>query len=683
MKKYLGLLLALILAFAVFSAWADETYTGTAKGFGGDVTVVLTCKDGIITDVSVTGEMETKEFGGAALPQLATQILEKQGADIDGVAGASVTSAAVRDAAALALREAAGNADAEPVTVADGVYTGTAMGFMSEVTTDVTLKDGKIEDIAVTSIADTGMIGNTAAAMLADEIVRTQSLAVDSITGATVTSGGVLIAVANALESAGADILAYKNVPVEKRAAITEEKQADVVVIGAGIAGITAAITAAENGADVILLEKQGVFGGSTTRSEGMIMGAGTDFQAENGVEDSADAMFADMMAVYNDEPTLDVNLLRKTVDESGPMINWYLNHGVQFEHLEAISAIPPRHIRRSHVSYGAGDGLMEKMVAAAQSNDKITILMKTPAIALIQENGAVVGVKATNTYGDDITIHAANTILCAGSYGGNMDLLAELNPNITAISYTGSGDGDGWTLAKEAGAKMIDIGYMAGSYMYFPYGYWDGAAVLPGSPTQAYFNTIQVDSKGTRLVNEDAFTFDYGDPLFDNGDQFGWSIVGKAFDEAHPELYLEGLDDRFTVNGKEYCITYKADTLDELAELTGMDASTLKATVERYNASCDAGVDEEFGKDPQYMERVDAPYVAYMLTAVVSDGYSGCAINEKAQVLDEEGNAIPGFYAAGACALPQIIGNRYFGCGSLIMTSGVFGHIAGEQAAK
>lgn len=658
-----------------------KQYTASAKGFGGDVSATLTYEGGKITEVALTGDQETEAIGGAALDTLKEQVIAAQSADIDGVSGATVTSNAVKNAVADCIAQATGKT-AEPASVADGVYTGTAQGFMSEVKVQVTIKDAKIADIKVTDIADTSMIGNTAAAQLVQDIVAAQSLAVDAVSGATVTSNGVFSAVSAALKEAGADNKTF-NAAVEKRAPQTTELTTQVVVIGGGIAGFSAAIEAAEQGAEVILLEKAGVFGGSTTRSEGFVMGAGTDFQKQHGVEDSAEAIYNDMYELYQDEPTLSTTLLKKTVDESGELIDWLVDHGVNFVELEAISPIAPRNVRRSHVSENSGDGLMEAVVAAAQKNSNITIMMNTAATEILKEGDNVVGVKATNNYDDDITIHAGATILCAGSYGGNSEMIAKLNPNIIPIDETGCGDGDGWTLAENAGADMIPIGYAACSYMYYPYGYWNGAATLPGSPTSAYFNVLQVNSAGKRLVNEDAFTFDFGDPLYDSGDTFGWAIAGGEFDAAHPELYAEGLDDTYTVNGKDYCLTYKADTIEELAELTGMDAATLKATIERYNASCDAGVDEEFGKDPQYMERIGAPYVAYMLTPLISDGYSGCRINENAQVLDTNGQPIEGFYAAGACALPQIIGNRYFGCGSLIMTCGVYGRTAGEQAAK
>lgn len=695
MKKHeqIKLVSALVLAAAiclsgcaspsqsVSSSVAAKQYSATAKGFGGDVCATLTFEENKITEVLLTGDQETESIGGAALETLKEQVIATQSAEIDGVSGATLTSNAVKEAVAECIAQASGKT-AAPANVTDGVYTGTAMGFKGNVTVEVTVKDQKIKEINVTDIQDTYMIGQAAATQLVQQIVESQSLSVDSISGATVTSGAVFSAVSAALKEAGADSKTF-NGSVEKRAPQTTELTTQVVVIGAGMAGISAAIEAAEQGADIILLEKSGVFSGSTTRSEGFVMGAGTSIQEEYGVEDSADAMYEDMYELYQQETTLDTTLLRKSVDESAELIDWLVDHGVNFVDLEAISNIAPRDVRRAHVSENKGDGLTEALVAALDKNDKITVYMNTPATEIIVENNAVIGVKATNQFGDDITIHAGATILCAGSYGANQEMVSKLNSSLVPVTYTGCGDGDGWTLAENAGAKMMTIGYMASNYTYCPYNFLRADLYLPGSPCLACYDVIQTDTTGNRLVNEDAFTFDFGDALYNSGDPFGWAIGGEAFNEKYPDLYTAGEGQTLTINGKEYQQVYKADTLEELAELTGMDVDTLKATVERYNASCDAGVDEEFGKDPQYMVRVDGSYYAYIMPLMTSDGYSGCCINENAQVLDANDQPIEGFYAAGACALPQIIGNRYFGCGSLLMTCGVYGRTAGEQAAN
>lgn len=684
-KKFVSILLMTSLLSGSVAAVAESTVEGTAKGFGGEIAAKVTLDGEKITGVELTGDQETPSIGGAALETLAEQILAAQGTEIDGVAGATVTTNAVKEAVDSCIAQATG-AVAEEKIATDGTYEGSAMGFLSEIKVEVTMKDNAIADIKVVENNDTGMIGVAAAEKLVANIVEHQSLAVDAIGGATVSSNAVFSAVTQALEAAGADVAAIKRAPVELRDAQTTEMDTQVVVIGAGMAGFAAAMEAAEAGKDVILLERSGVYSSSTTRSEGMVMAAGSNFQKENGVvgeEADPEDMYNDMYELYAKESTLNTELLRKTVNESASLVNWLEDHGVIFEGVHAISALEPRNDRRSHLSWKKGDGFMEKLVEAAEKIDNLTIYLNTKATELVMDNGAVVGVKATNEYGDDITINAKATILCTGSYGANVEMVKELNPTLEPLAYTGWGDGDGYVMAENVGAQMMQIGYMAGNFIYAPSGTCDLTQPYPGSPTLPLFNIIQVNMEGKRLINEDAFTFDYGDLMYDSNAPIGWAIVGAKYLEQYPAHYEDGKDTVRTVAGKDYYMAYQADTIEELAEMTGMDAETLKATIERYNASCDAGVDEEFGKDPQYMERVDAPYTALMLSYTTSDGFSGCVINENAQVLDTQGNVIPGFYAAGTCAMPELIGNRYYGCGSIIMTCGVFGRTAGAHAAS
>lgn len=656
------------------------TYEASAQGYGGKVTVTLTCDANKVTDVKIAGFDETESVGGAALEELAEQVKAVGNAEIDGVAGATVTSNAVRQAVRECLAEAAGES-LETGAVADGTYTGKAAGYKSEIAVDVTIKDGAIADVKVASIDDTGMIGNAAVELLAEAVTETGSLGVDAVAGATVTSNGFFAAVTNAIEAAGGSAADFRNIPVEKRAAETVTLDTDIVVIGAGIAGLTTAIEAAEAGAKVLVLEKEGVFSGSTTRSEGFVMGAGTEVQKEHGVEDTAEDFYNDMYELYHDEPELDTDLLRIVADNSADNIKFLVDHGVVFEHLEAINpGMHPRNDERAHISWKNGDGLMEKVVEAAKANENISIFMNTKATEIIREGNKVIGVKATNQYGDEITVNAGATVLCAGSYGASDELMKKLNSRLVVNVAYNCGDGDGWYLAEGAGAKMIPIGFAAGAFMFQGLSWTDSA---PGHPVYPVYNVCNVSSEGKRLVNEDAFTFDFGDALYDSdGDAYGWAIAGKSQTDARPDFYEAGKDKTYTGYGKTMNLAYTADTLDELAEMTGMDAEILKATIERYNASCDAGKDEEFGKAPEYMERIEAPYTALLLADNVSDGYSGCKINDKAQVIDATTEQpIEGFYAAGGCALAQVIGNRYYGCGSLIMTCGVYGRIAAQNA--
>ncbi|MDO5456704.1 MAG: FMN-binding protein, partial [Eubacteriales bacterium] len=246
----------------VAGAYTPGTYTASADGFGGpvDVTVQIGSNGGI-TDVTITGDKETPDIGGAAIPVLKKAILTNQSADIDGVSGATFTSDAVKTAAAAALAQA-GGAEVETGPKAEGgnlfipgTYTETATGFGGEISVTTTVSESKIEDVKIEGDHETENIGTFAVEMLPERILAAQSPNVDALTGATVTSNAILSAFKKTLTDAGADLNAFP--AAEDKSGVLkkyEELETDIVIIGAGGAGMTAAINATQQGKDVILL---------------------------------------------------------------------------------------------------------------------------------------------------------------------------------------------------------------------------------------------------------------------------------------------------------------------------------------------------------------------------------------------------------------------------------------------
>ena len=274
MKKILSLVLAamLVCASACAYAYTPGTYEATAKGFGGDVKVTVTVDEEKITAVTAEGASETTGIGSNAIEQLPAKIVEAGSADVDGVAGATITSGAVKEAAAAAIA-AAGGAAVEETAIAftPGTYTGTAQGYNGVVELAVTFTENAIEAIEVVSHKETEHVGDVAFGILPEEIIAFTSTGVDVVSGATVTSNAILSAVQNAAEQAGCDAAALrkgaKEFAYEPQAAI--EDTYDVVVVGAGGAGMAAGAAAAQNGATVIVLEANVEMGGNTLVSGG------------------------------------------------------------------------------------------------------------------------------------------------------------------------------------------------------------------------------------------------------------------------------------------------------------------------------------------------------------------------------------------------------------------------------
>ena len=273
MKKTAAAILSLLLMTGAVAGMADGAYTpGTyrqsAKGMGGDVVVDVTFDADAMTAIDVVSQNETAGLGDVALTSVAQAMLDAQSADVDGVAGATVSSTALKQAVSQAIAEASGKEQAAAHFV-PGAYTTTAQGNNGAVTVETTFSEDKIEKIEVVNHYESqGVCEKALFTELPQAILDEQSLAVDTIAGATVASNALISAVRQAAEQAGCDVSALMNAP-EKKAPETTEYTADVIIVGAGGAGLSAAVAATDEGASVILIEKEGYVGGNTLVSGG------------------------------------------------------------------------------------------------------------------------------------------------------------------------------------------------------------------------------------------------------------------------------------------------------------------------------------------------------------------------------------------------------------------------------
>ena len=278
-RKYLGLLGAAVLTAATVcsvQAYTPGTYTGEADGFGGSVIVDITVDEASVTEVSITGDSETPEVGGAALEELASQILAAGSAEIDGVAGATLTTDGVKTAAAIAFGAAAGEEGeaAEEAPAADassvsGTFAGSSVGMQGPVTVTLTVENGTIAAAELTECSETPAVCSVAMERIPAQIVEYQTTEVDTVTGATLCSNAIMRAANAAAKEAGLDLEALAANAYHAQPGEDEVYDTDIVVVGAGGAGFSAAITAAQEGASVIMLEKSSVCGGNTLMQGG------------------------------------------------------------------------------------------------------------------------------------------------------------------------------------------------------------------------------------------------------------------------------------------------------------------------------------------------------------------------------------------------------------------------------
>ncbi|MDF7639835.1 FAD-dependent oxidoreductase [Lactobacillus sp. ESL0791] len=665
-------------------------YIETTKGFGGDMKIEVSISDNHIADVKVLANKETKEVGGKAIGKLESEFVKANSDEVDAISGCSYTSAAMKEAVKLALLEAQGKSMRTQLNLKNGTYQATANSFEDDqgintgrgkMTLQTQITDNQITDIKILHQTDTPVIGGAAYPILADRVIKNQSLDIDAVSGATVSSQAFMTSIKSCIEQAGSkdDVMILQKKSIAKPEPQDKKYSTDIVVIGAGMAGLTAAIEARDHGANVILVEKNEVLSSSTTRSAGYVLGADTKMQKLQGIEDTTDKLFSDIYSCYKDEKELDVGLLKKLTKDSTSLNEFLIKNGVNFVDLVNVSPKEPRATRRNHVSINEGSGLSEALIKSAK-NKGVKVLMSTQVTDLIKEENNIIGVKATNTNGDTIVIKAKATINCAGSYSGNLELMHKLNPRTKHAEYvSGGGNGDAYYLTKKAGGDIVNVPYPQIVYYFYSPTWKSAPAALPASPTSGIPDILLVNKDGKRVVSEDDFCFEFVKKIWEGNYDEGYCVVGQAFADKYPETIKVALSTKVSVSGLPF--GYKENSIEKLAKDVQISSETLKATVKRYNELCDQHEDTDFHKDPDSMVKITAPYYVLRLPEIVSDGYTGARINENAQVINPEGEPIPGFYAAGSCADGQVTGVNYFGCGTSLLTCGVFGRAAARDA--
>ena len=676
MKKILAMVLALCMMLpAMALAQTPGTYTAEAKGFSSDVKVTVTLTETGIADVTLDVSGETPAIGGAAADALKAAILEKQSAEFDAVAGATVTSNAVKAALQKCLDEAAGVA-AWDGTYTPGTYTATAKGKIADITVEVTFTENAIADVKVVAHNETLGLGygvSTAPIdMFPGQIVENQTLAVDAVTNATVTGNAILAAVADAVKQAGGDAEVLKT--AEAKVAGEEiVYDVEVVVVGAGAAGLSAALAAQEMNANVLVLEKGGITGGSTVRSGGKILAAGTPWQEKQGYTDSAEMMYEYLMSFDRDD-IMNEELVMTFSKGSAENLQWLEDRGVQVQDVEYIhSALTPWRVHNTMGGGGQTSGHGGQITAPLTNRYEGNggkIVYNCRATELIaNEAGTVVGVKAVMTDGTPVTVNAKSVILATGGYAKNEEMLDKYEdflPNNLYGTVPNTCVGDGLVMATAIGAKNFDAPGL--QLVYVSYDCYCGINEESG---------LIVSEDGLRVVDEYTYQSHVATALADAKSTCGYYIAAKKGGyavEPYPMI--------------QWGVTMEhvphAATIGELAEKIGVDKAALEATVARYNELCAKGVDEDFGKPAQYMIPVEGDeYYAFRMTPGTSVTFGGLEIDVNARVLDTNNQPIPGLYAAGEVAFTGLFDAEYPCCGMAIGSAVYYGRIAAESAVE
>lgn len=558
-----------------------------------------------------------------------------------------------------------------------GVYTAAAKGLGGDVTVEVTVTENEITDVKVTSHKETPGIGDLPIEQIPAKIVETQSLAVDTVAGATITSEAILAAVIDCLTQAGADVEALKNVKAESKKAEDVTLEADVIVIGAGGAGLAAAVTANQAGASVIVVEKMPKIGGNTILAGGALNAVDEGSETAKANDDSVEKHY--QQTFEGGDKQGDPELVRTLVTNAWDGVEWLKGMGMEFK--PGVFTVLGGMWPRAHKPVEpVGTGFFKTYSAYIESHDKIEVLLNTTATELIVEDGKVTGVIATGETGNTITLKAAKgVVLATGGFSANVELRQKYNTtwenldaSIKTTNHPGA-TGDGIAMLEKVKAQMVQME----NIQLLPMGDPETGS-LSGNIEMGVENRIFVNDEGNRFVDEGARRDVMTAALFKQPNAHMWVILDSHdyptgdeknnFNESMNELIAAGR-------------AFKGETLEELAAEIGADPANLVAAVEEFNKHVDDKSADSFGRT-LYNQKIDkGPFYAGARVPTVHHTMGGVKINTSAQVIDVDGNVVPGLYAAGEVT-GGIHGTNRLG-GNALTDTVVFGRIAGASAAE
>ena len=596
---------------------------------------------------------------------------------------------------------------------ADGVsgdFTGTAQGLGGDVTVTLTLKDGKIVGCTATGDKETEGIGSKVIDSFPAIVAESGSIAVDAISGATVTSNAFVAAAEAALTEAGLNPEDYKTA-IATAAGEDRTVDADVVVVGAGGAGMTAAISAAADGLKVVVVESQAMVGGNSVRATGGMNAAKTPLQDKNTFGESAGvektlaaaegyadnetitalaATVSEQWKAYQANPEgyfdsvelmeLDTmiggkginnpELVKTLCSNTADSIVWLDSVGASLTSVGAFGGASVKRIHRPVNEEGKTLSVGAYIVPILEKNLQdagVEIILNTTVDTILTDaNGAACGVSGVANDGSKLTVNADAVILTTGGFGANLDMVVSYKPELAGFMTTNAAgiQGQGIKMAEALGAATVDMNQIqihptveANTAALITEGLRGDGAILVNAEGKRFFDEVSTRDKVSAAEIAQPGSYSY-------------LIVDQAMADA--SNVIQGyIKKGFTTQGETY---------EELAKALGMDEAAFAETMNTWNGYVEAKNDPEFGRTSFANPLNTAPYYAIKVTAGVHHTMGGLKINPAAEVLTEDGSAIAGLFAAGEITGGVHGANRLGG--NAVADFVVFGRIAAQSAA-
>lgn len=552
---------------------------------------------------------------------------------------------------------------AAAVPYTPGTYEGEAIGRNGPVKVQVTVAKDRIESIRVVSHNESAGLSDAPINTLPKTIVDKQSLAVDVFSGATFSSKAVIGAVENALKKATKDIKPLLIAPAVTAAVKPpKDETVDVLVVGSGISGMVAGITAAEKGSNVLIIEKQGMLGaGDSMNISTGITAGGSRLIKQLGIENATAKDYADFLVKQAATKKVPINEknVRTYAMRGGELVDWLMDLGVPFGrfqkdkwfHITKDGSAPGPHIVRA----------LSKKIA----DDNINYRLNSQVVDLLMKDGKVVGA-TVKTGAGSYKVNAKAVVMATGGFSASHELVKKWAPEWVGRPTTGavSLTGDGILMAQKVGAQTVAMQEIKANYLCHPLTARDGVSLTAITP----YN-ILINHEGKRFVDEGHASINFKSR----------AMMKQTGHEAYAIVDQTAMDNlKLMRNYAAAGYFVKANTVEELASKLKVDQKAFIKTMKDYMAACQAGKDPEFNRRIQY-PIAKAPFYAALVTPSMQSTYGGIKTDEKAQALNADNKPIAGLYAAGATSGHEAYANEV---GFAAIIGLVYGKIAGENAA-